>query len=47
MECGKTGHIKCTSERRSNKIRADPKVLENLEEFVRIQKSLTESTSEK
>jgi hypothetical protein len=34
MECGKDGHIKCTKESQSFKIKIDAKVLNDLNEFI-------------
>ena len=34
MECGKSGHIKCTKEAKSNKIKIDSKVINDLNEFI-------------
>jgi hypothetical protein len=37
MECGKRGHIKCTSEKKSLKIKIDTEVKDDLDEFVAYQ----------
>jgi hypothetical protein len=33
VECGKNGHFKCTSERRSSRVELKFKVRDNLDEF--------------
>ena len=35
IECGKTGHFKCTTEKESLKIKISFKVLDNLDEFIK------------
>ena len=34
IECGKDGHIKCTREKDSEKIKVDAKVMNDLNEFI-------------
>ena len=34
VQCGKTGHIKCTQEKDSLKIKIDAKVMGDLNEFI-------------
>ena len=34
IECGEDGHIKCTKEKESQKIKIDAKVLNDLDEFI-------------
>jgi hypothetical protein len=34
MECGKTGHFKCTKEKNSKKVPINPMVADNLDEFL-------------
>lgn len=38
IECGKKGHIKCTKERKSIKIKIDCDVRDDLNEFIEYQK---------
>ena len=34
MQCGQTGHLKCTLEKDSQKIKIDAKVMNDLDEFI-------------
>ena len=46
MECGKRGHIKCTSEKKSQKIKIDTEVKDDLDEFVAYQHKKYQNTKE-
>lgn len=35
VQCGKNGHLKCTSEKKSKRIPIDPTVEQNLNEFLK------------
>ena len=46
IECGRHGHLKCTTEKESNEILIDTKVMEDLDEFVHSKFEMAEQSDD-